>query len=189
MTASSLFCRWSGPVDLIKLRPPAGTPPQTPQVEVFKYLGQHLQCCGLYTDLSLFTVIDRAVDLPVELYFNSFPTLRMRSNIQAAKIYFLRSVALHTVWSAVIWEGLRVESLLLLVERGQLRWLQHLVRILFLRMPSSRDFSDMSYLEEALGKTWDSPKRLYLLAGLGTPWYPSWSAGGGKGDIGLRISA
>ncbi|PWA22657.1 hypothetical protein CCH79_00002393 [Gambusia affinis] len=66
-------------------------------------------------------------------------TERTRSRIQAAEMGFLRRVAglslRDRVKSLVIWEGLRVEPLLLHVERGQLRWLGHLVRMPPGRLP------------------------------------------------------
>ena len=64
-------------------------------------------------------------------------TDRTRSRIQAAEMRFLRRVAglslRDRVRSSDIREGLKVESLLLRVERSQLRWVGHLNR-----MPSGR---------------------------------------------------
>ncbi|TKS65499.1 putative uncharacterized transposon-derived protein [Collichthys lucidus] len=58
---------------------------------------------------------------------------RMRSRIQAAEMSFLRRVAgvslRDRVRSSAIREELRVELLLLRMERNQLRWLRHLVRM------------------------------------------------------------
>lgn len=64
-------------------------------------------------------------------------TEKMRSRIQAAEMSFLRRVAglslRDRVRSSDIREGLGVEPLLLHIERSQLRWFGHLVR-----MPSGR---------------------------------------------------
>ena len=64
-------------------------------------------------------------------------TERLRSRIQAAEMRFLRWIAglslLDRVHSSVIREGLNVESLLLHIEKSQLRWLGHV-----LRMPPDR---------------------------------------------------
>ncbi|MDF4341185.1 hypothetical protein P3480_25615, partial [Vibrio parahaemolyticus] len=61
-------------------------------------------------------------------------TERMRSQIQAAEMSFLRRVAglspRDRVRSSDIREGLGVEPLLLCVEWGQLRWFGHLIRML-----------------------------------------------------------
>ncbi|KAK5859728.1 hypothetical protein PBY51_021260 [Eleginops maclovinus] len=60
-------------------------------------------------------------------------TERTKSRIQAAEMGFLRRVAgislRDEVRSSVIREGLGVEPLLLRVERSQLRWFGHLVRM------------------------------------------------------------
>ncbi|KAK3573226.1 hypothetical protein QTP86_015140, partial [Hemibagrus guttatus] len=64
---------------------------------------------------------------------------RVRSRIQAAKMSFLRRVAgcslRDRVRSSVTREELRVEPLLLHIERGQLRWLGHLFRMPPGRLP------------------------------------------------------
>ena len=64
-------------------------------------------------------------------------TERTRSRVQAAEMRFLRRVAgltlLDRVRSSAIRESLEIESLLLRIERSQLRWLGHI-----LRMPHSR---------------------------------------------------
>jgi len=69
----------------------------------------------------------------------SLMTKRMRSRIQAAEMGFLRRVAglflRDGMRSSVIREGLRFEPLLLHVERSQLRWLGHLVRMPPGRLP------------------------------------------------------
>uniref|UniRef100_A0A3Q2GNP4 NACHT domain-containing protein n=1 Tax=Cyprinodon variegatus TaxID=28743 RepID=A0A3Q2GNP4_CYPVA len=60
-------------------------------------------------------------------------TKRMRSRIQAADMSFLHSVSglsfREMMRSLVIHGGLKVEPLLLHIERSQLRWLGHLVRV------------------------------------------------------------
>ncbi len=66
-------------------------------------------------------------------------TERTRSRIQAAKMSFLRRVAGCSlrvgVRSSVTREDLRVEPLLLDIERSQLRWLGHLFRMPLGRLP------------------------------------------------------
>ncbi|CAM4611183.1 unnamed protein product [Leuciscus chuanchicus] len=86
-------------------------------------------------------------------------TERIRSRIQAAEMSFLRRVAGRSlrdrVRSSVTWEELRVEPLLLHIERGQLRWLGHLFRMPPGRLP---------------GKVFPArPTGRSLPAGLGTP--------------------
>ena len=60
-------------------------------------------------------------------------TERTKSRIQAAKMGFLLRVSgvslRDRVRSSVIREGLGVEPLLLRIERSQMRWLRHLVRM------------------------------------------------------------
>ena len=60
-------------------------------------------------------------------------TERMRSQIQVAKMGFLRRVAgvslRDRVRSLAIREGLGVEPLLICIQRSQLRWFGHLVRM------------------------------------------------------------
>ncbi|TWW62415.1 hypothetical protein D4764_04G0010620 [Takifugu flavidus] len=62
-----------------------------------------------------------------------------RSRVQAAEMSFLHRVAglslRDRVRSSAIWEELRVELLLLRVERSQMRWLGHLVRMPPGRLP------------------------------------------------------
>ena len=77
-------------------------------------------------------------------------TKRMRSRVQAAKMGFLRRVAWVSlrdrVRSSAIQEGLGAEPLLLCMERSQLRWFGHLMRMpqgrlpreVFLACPSGR---------------------------------------------------
>ncbi|TWW81841.1 R2 Retrovirus-related Pol polyprotein from type I retrotransposable element [Takifugu flavidus] len=66
-------------------------------------------------------------------------TKRTRSLVQAAKMSFLRRVAglffRDRVRSSAIWEELGVKPLLPHVERSQMRWLGHLVRMLHGRLP------------------------------------------------------
>ncbi|MED6282763.1 hypothetical protein CHARACLAT_001674 [Characodon lateralis] len=72
----------------------------------------------------------------------------------------------------VIREGLRVDPLLLHVERSQLRWLGNLVGMPPGRLPG---FLGRSHQEEAQRKSQDTLQELCFLAGLGTPWYsPCW---------------
>ncbi len=60
-------------------------------------------------------------------------TERMRSQIQAAEMRFLRCMARLTlkdrVRSSDIWGELEVEPLLLCAKRSQLRWIGHLIRM------------------------------------------------------------
>ena len=66
-------------------------------------------------------------------------TERTRSRIQVAEMGFLRRVSglslRDRVRSSVIREGLGVEPLLLLIEKSQMRWLGHLVRMPPGRLP------------------------------------------------------
>ena len=66
-------------------------------------------------------------------------TERTRSQEQVAEMGFLCRVAgvslRDRVRSSAIWEGLRVEPLLLCVERSQLRWFGHLMRMPPGRLP------------------------------------------------------
>ncbi|KAK3556314.1 hypothetical protein QTP70_007118 [Hemibagrus guttatus] len=106
-------------------------------------------------------------------------TERVRSRIQAAEMSFLRRVAGRSlrdrVRSSVTREELRVEPLLLHIERGQLR-------------STWRGVPGMPHQEEAPGKTQDTLERLCLSAGLGTPQGRSGRAGGsvwGEGGLGI----
>ncbi|TWW55998.1 hypothetical protein D4764_09G0010480 [Takifugu flavidus] len=122
-----------------------------PQVEEFKYLGVLFTSEG-----RMEREIDRRIGAaPVrcgeEIYRSIFvPTLtyghelwvmteRTRSRVQAAEMSFLRRVAglslRDRVRSSAIWEELGVESLLLRVERSQMGWLGHLVRMPPGRLP------------------------------------------------------
>ncbi|KAK5888302.1 hypothetical protein CesoFtcFv8_016814 [Champsocephalus esox] len=83
----------------------------------------------------------RAIFVPTLTYGHEgwVMTERTRSRIQAAEMGFLRRVAgvslRDKVRSSVIREGLGVEPLLLRVERSQLRWFGHLVRMPPGRLP------------------------------------------------------
>ena len=89
------------------------------------------------TKLSIY----RSVYLPVLTYGHELwvVTERMRSRVQAAEMRYLRRVAGLTlrdgVRSSAIREDLEVESLLLRVERSQLRWFGHLIRMSPGRLP------------------------------------------------------
>ena len=85
--------------------------------------------------------IYRSIYVPTLTYGHELwvMTERTRSRIQAAEMSFLRRVAglslRDRVRSSDIRERLRVEPLLLHVERSQLRWLGHLVRMPPGRLP------------------------------------------------------
>ena len=79
--------------------------------------------------------IYRSIYVPTLTYGHELwvVTKRTRSRIQAAEMGFLRRVSglslRDRVRSSVIQEGLGVEPLLLRIERSQMRWLGHLVRM------------------------------------------------------------
>ncbi|CAM4603447.1 unnamed protein product [Leuciscus chuanchicus] len=85
--------------------------------------------------------IYRSIYVPTLTYGHELwvMTERTRSRIQAAEMTFLRRVAGRSlrdrVRSSVTREELRVEPLLLHIERGQLRWLGHLFRMPPGRLP------------------------------------------------------
>ncbi|KAM4551690.1 putative transposon-derived protein F52C9.6 isoform 1-T3 [Odontesthes bonariensis] len=85
--------------------------------------------------------IYRSIYVPILTYGHELwvVTERTRSRIQAAEMSFLRRVSglslRDGVRSSVIREGLGVEPLLLCIERGQMRWLGHLVRMPPGRLP------------------------------------------------------
>ncbi|KAA0706920.1 hypothetical protein E1301_Tti002240 [Triplophysa tibetana] len=85
--------------------------------------------------------IYRSIYVPTLTYGHELwvMTERTRSRIQAAEMSFLCRVAGRSlrdrVRSSVTWEELRVEPLLLHIERGQLRWLGHLFRMPPGRLP------------------------------------------------------
>ncbi|KAK0133573.1 putative uncharacterized transposon-derived protein F52C9.6 [Merluccius polli] len=121
-----------------------------PQVEEFKYLGVLLT---IMRTLHGSVVVKRELSRKAKLsiYQSIFvPALtyghelwvvteRTRSRVQAAEMSFLRRVAglslSDWVRSLVIREELRVDPLLLRVERSQMRWLGHLVRMPPGRLP------------------------------------------------------
>ncbi|TWW71157.1 hypothetical protein D4764_17G0006400 [Takifugu flavidus] len=98
-----------------------------PQVEEFKYLGV------LFTMVKIF--------VPTLTYGHELwvMTERTRSRVQTAEMSFLRRVAglslRDRVRSSAIREELGVEPLLLRVEKSQMRWLGHLVRMPPGRLP------------------------------------------------------
>ena len=112
-------------------------------------------------------------------------TERMRSRIQVAKMSFLCRVAglslRDRVRSSDIWERLRVELLLLHIERSQLRWVRHVVK-----MPPG----SMPIWEETPGQPKDTLERLYFLAWevLVSPWR-SWWKWLGRGTSGSPCSS
>ncbi|PWA21171.1 hypothetical protein CCH79_00009483 [Gambusia affinis] len=125
-----------------------------PQVEEFKYLDRWIGAASavkraLYRSVVVKRELSqkaklsiyRSIYVPTLIYGHELwiMTERTRSRIQAAEMGFLRRVAglslRDRVRSSVIREGLRVEPLLLHVERGQLRWLGHLVRMPPGRLP------------------------------------------------------
>lgn len=75
----------------------------------------------------------------------------------------------HRIKSLVIQEGLRVQSLLLHIQRRQLKSPGYLIRI-----PPGRSFLGMFYQEETLRKIHNMLERWYLLAGTETTVYLSW---------------
>ncbi|CAM4686216.1 unnamed protein product [Leuciscus chuanchicus] len=100
-----------------------------PQVEEFKYLGV------LFTSEGR---MEREIDRRIGAASAVMRSMT-RSRIQAAEMSFLRRVAGRSlrdrVRSSVTREELRVEPLLLHIERGQLRWLGHLFRMPPGRLP------------------------------------------------------
>ncbi|KAK3519761.1 hypothetical protein QTP70_003904 [Hemibagrus guttatus] len=95
-------------------------------------------------------------------------TKKTRFRIKATKMNFLGRVEGRSlrdrVRSSVTREELRVERLLLRIERGQLRWLRHLSW-----MSPWGGVPGMPHQEEAPGKTQVTLEGLCLLADLGTP--------------------
>lgn len=88
------------------------------------------------------------------------------------------------VRSSEIQEALRVEPMLLHIERSQLRWFGHLGR-----MPPGRHSGEVFWaclLLETLRHTQNTLERLHLLSDLGRSQDPHWCAGGSvKGECGL----
>ena len=97
------------------------------------------------------------------------PHTHTRSRIQAAEISFLRRVASISlrdrVKSSIIRERLGVGPLLLHLERSQLRWFGHLVRMPPRRLPREV----LALWENTPGQTKDQMEGLHLQTGLGTP--------------------
>ncbi|TWW62296.1 hypothetical protein D4764_04G0009430 [Takifugu flavidus] len=133
-----------------------------PQVEEFKYLGVLFTSEGrmereidrrigaasavmrtLHRSVvvKIYRSIYRSIFVPTLTYGHELwvMTERTRSRVQAAEMSFLRRVAglslRDRVRSSAIREELGVESLLLRVERSQMRWLGHLVRMPPGRLP------------------------------------------------------
>ncbi len=136
-----------------------------PQVEEFKYLGVLFTSEGrmereidrrigaamrsMYRSVVVKKELSRKAKLSIyrSIYVPTLTyghelwvmTERTRSRIQAAEMSFLRRVAGRSlrdrVRSSVTREELRVEPLLLHIERGQLRWLGHLFRMPPGRLP------------------------------------------------------
>ncbi|TWW77616.1 hypothetical protein D4764_12G0010060 [Takifugu flavidus] len=131
-----------------------------PQVEEFKYLGvlftsegrmeqeidRRIGAASAVTrTLHRFVVVKRdqfiSIFVPTLTYGHELwvMTERTRSRVQAAEMSFLRRVAglslRDRVRSSAIREELGVEPLLLRVERSQMRWLGHLVRMPPGRLP------------------------------------------------------
>ena len=83
----------------------------------------------------------RSIFVPILTYGHEgwVMTERTRSQVQAAEMSFLRRVAVFSfrdrVRSSVIREELGLEPLLLYLERSQLRWFGHLVRMPTGRLP------------------------------------------------------
>ena len=89
-------------------------------------------------------------------------TERMRSRVQASEMRFLRRVAgvkrIDRIRNSVIRESLNVESLLLKIERSQLRWFGHVLRMPTDRLPG-RVYSSQPTGKRPVGrprKTWKS---------------------------------
>ena len=85
-------------------------------------------------------------------------------------------------WAQPEDEELRVELLLLCVERSQFRWLQEMP-------PGTPHVSAKPIWDETLGQTKDKLERLYLLAGLGTSWHPPAGAGWREECLDLHAQA
>ncbi|KAK3550515.1 hypothetical protein QTP70_000068 [Hemibagrus guttatus] len=121
-------------------------------------------------------------------------TERVRSQIQAAEMSFLRRVVGRSlrdrVRSSVTREELKVEPLLLHIERGAVEVARASVSDAS-GMSPWRGVPGVPHREEALGKTQDTLERLCLSGGLGTPRGPSRRAGGsvwGEGGKGRELA-
>lgn len=118
--------------------------------------------------------------------------VRPRLQTQLAKISFLQALSglslTDSFRSSVIREGLRLEPLVLGIQRWQLRWSRHLSRM----PPGQRGVSGMSYWGEAPGQTQDTVGRLCLLGGLNARHPPGAARGGGwaerSGHLCLKFS-
>ncbi|KAK0156417.1 Craniofacial development protein 2 [Merluccius polli] len=114
-----------------------------PQVEEFKYLGLMHGSVVVKRELSRKAKLSiyQSIYVPALTYGHELwvMTERTRSRVQAAEMSFLRRVAglslRDRVRSSVIREELGVDPLLLRVERSQMRWLGHLVRMPPGRLP------------------------------------------------------
>ena len=97
-------------------------------------------------------------------------TERMRSRVRAAEISFLRRMAgltLHNrVRSSAIRERLKVDPLLLCIERSQLRWFGHLIRPSFGGVPGTHNW------DKAPRSVQNLLERLFLSINLGTAQSP-----------------
>uniref|UniRef100_A0A8C6KM13 Reverse transcriptase domain-containing protein n=1 Tax=Nothobranchius furzeri TaxID=105023 RepID=A0A8C6KM13_NOTFU len=104
--------------------------------------------------------IYRSIYVPILTYGHELwvMTERTRSQIQAAKMSFLRRVAGLSlrirVRSSEIREGLGVEPLLLQIERSQLRWFGHLIRMPPGRLPAGGPRVDPGHVGEVTSPIW-----------------------------------
>ena len=173
-----------------------------PQVEAFKYLGVLFTSEGrmkreIDRRIGAVSAVMRALHRPVvvkkelsqkvnrSIYVPTYElwvmTKRTRSWIQAAEIGFLRRVSGLSVRD-------RERSSVIRIERSQMRWLRHLVRIAPGRIPGE----GTSHCEETPGKTQGILERLCLSADLGMTWGPPGRAGGsgpGQGRLGFSAQA
>ncbi len=136
--------------------------------------------CSNYRGITLLSLPGyRSIYVPTLTYGHELwvVTERTRSRIQAAEMSFLRRVAGRSlrdrVRSSVTREELRVEPLLLHIERGQLRWLGHLFR-----MPPGRLPGKVFWARPTGRRPRGRPRTRCLPAGLGTPRCPPGRAGG-----------
>ncbi len=107
-------------------------------------------------------------------------TERTRSQVQAAEMSFLCRVAglshRDRVRSLVIREELGVEPLLLRVEKSQIKWLRHLIRMPPRRLPGEA-FRARPTGRRPRGRPRTGLGKLSLSTGLGTSRYPPERAG------------
>ena len=108
-------------------------------------------------------------------------TQRTTSQIQEDEMSFLRRQAGLILKdgesSSDIWRELREEPLLLHLERNQLRWFGHQIRLPPGGGPTFGGFPGTTNWEETLGQTHNSWERLHISSGLGTPRDPPGGAG------------